>query len=127
MPTNKAKTTDGEAGAAGVAKPKRARKAAAPESPQAGAAAVETADRVPKAPRRRSVAPKPEAAAAKAQGANGVSHPPITTEDISVRAYFIAENRQFLGLAGDPESDWLEAERQLKSEAAGIATSLQRR
>jgi hypothetical protein len=52
-----------------------------------------------------------------------VSHLPISTEDIStedisVRAYFIAENRQFLGLPGDPESDWLEA--------TGIATSLGR-
>ncbi len=38
----------------------------------------------------------------------------VTTEDISVRAYFIGERRRHLGLAGDPQSDWLEAERQLR-------------
>lgn len=37
----------------------------------------------------------------------------VTTEDISLRAYFIGERRRHLGLPGDPESDWLEAERQL--------------
>ena len=39
----------------------------------------------------------------------------VTTEDISVRAYFIGEHRRHLGLPGDQESDWLEAERQLRS------------
>jgi len=38
----------------------------------------------------------------------------VTTEDISVRAYFIGERRRHLGLPGDPQSDWLEAERQLR-------------
>ena len=38
----------------------------------------------------------------------------VTTEDISVRAYFIGEHRRHLGLPGDHESDWLEAERQLR-------------
>ena len=128
MPTRNAKTADGEVSAAGEATPKRVRKAAAPKSksPQPGAAATETAEPAAKAPRRKSAAPKPGAAAAEESGTNGVSHLPISTEDISVRAYFIAENRQFLGLPGDPESDWLEAERQLRSEATGIATSLGR-
>jgi hypothetical protein len=133
MPTRNAKTADGEVSAAGEATPKRVRKAAAPQgkSPQPGAAATETAEPAAKAPRRKSAAPKPGAAAAEESGTNGVSHLPISTEDIStedisVRAYFIAENRQFLGLPGDPESDWLEAERQLRSEATGIATSLGR-
>ncbi len=40
----------------------------------------------------------------------------ISTEDIALRAYFIAENRQRNGLHGDSQSDWLEAERQLKKE-----------
>jgi hypothetical protein len=38
----------------------------------------------------------------------------VTAEDVAVRAYFIGERRRSLGLPGDPESDWLEAERQLR-------------
>jgi len=38
----------------------------------------------------------------------------VTTEDIATRAYFIGERRRHLGLAGDAQSDWLEAERQLR-------------
>lgn len=38
----------------------------------------------------------------------------VTTEDISLRAYFIGERRRHLGLPGDAESDWLEAEQQLR-------------
>ena len=39
----------------------------------------------------------------------------VTIEDISLRAYFIGEDRRRRGLPGDPESDWLAAERQLRS------------
>lgn len=38
----------------------------------------------------------------------------ITTEDIALRAYYISERRHYLGLPGDPQSDWLEAEKQLR-------------
>lgn len=38
----------------------------------------------------------------------------VTTEDIAIRAYFIGENRRNRGLPGNPESDWYEAERQLR-------------
>lgn len=38
-------------------------------------------------------------------------------EQIRVRAYFISERRRRFGLPGDAESDWLEAKRQLLSEA----------
>jgi hypothetical protein len=41
----------------------------------------------------------------------------IAIEDISLRAYFIAERRQAMGWPGDSTSDWVEAERQLKAEA----------
>jgi Protein of unknown function (DUF2934) len=40
--------------------------------------------------------------------------PAYTSEDIALRAYFIAEKRRQLGIYGSPESDWLEAERQLR-------------
>lgn len=39
----------------------------------------------------------------------------VTQGDIALKAYYIAERRRNLGLPGDPESDWLEAERQLRS------------
>ena len=41
----------------------------------------------------------------------------ITTEDIALRAYFIAERRQANGGHGDEKGDWVEAERQLRTEA----------
>ena len=39
-----------------------------------------------------------------------------TQDDVALRAYFIAEKRQRLGLHGDSHSDWIEAERQLAAE-----------
>ena len=38
----------------------------------------------------------------------------VTTEDIALKAYYLAERRRHLGLPGDPEADWLEAERLLR-------------
>jgi hypothetical protein len=38
-------------------------------------------------------------------------------EDIQLRAYFISERRHRLDLPGDASSDWIEAKRQLLSEA----------
>ena len=37
-------------------------------------------------------------------------------EEIRLRAYFIAERRARLALAGDSNTDWLDAKRQLLSE-----------
>ncbi|MCK9588905.1 MAG: DUF2934 domain-containing protein [Terrimicrobiaceae bacterium] len=42
----------------------------------------------------------------------------ISNEDIALRAYFIAERRQKMGWHGDSTGDWVEAESQLKAEAA---------
>ena len=39
-----------------------------------------------------------------------------TQDDVALRAYFIAEKRQRLGVHGDSHSDWIEAERQLAAE-----------
>lgn len=39
----------------------------------------------------------------------------VTTEEISLRAYYIGERRRNLGLPGNAESDWIEAERQLRN------------
>jgi hypothetical protein len=40
----------------------------------------------------------------------------IPTEVVALRAYFIAEARQANGHDGDPVTDWLEAERQIRFE-----------
>lgn len=61
---------------------------------------------------------KSEAAAPKAKPATRRPKKlPYSQEDISLRAYFISERRQAAGVAGDPHQDWIEAERQLASEA----------
>jgi hypothetical protein len=40
----------------------------------------------------------------------------VTDEAIRVRAYFIAEQRERVGIPGDANSDWIEARRQLLAE-----------
>lgn len=41
----------------------------------------------------------------------------LSSGDIALRAYYIAEHRQKHGLTGDEAGDWHEAERQLRKEA----------
>lgn len=64
---------------------------------------------------------KPEKAAVKPAAVKAkktvVSETVISLDDISMRAYYIAERREAMGWPGDSTSDWVEAERQLKSEA----------
>ena len=38
----------------------------------------------------------------------------ISQETVATRAYYIGQNRRASDLPGDPQSDWLEAERQLR-------------
>jgi Protein of unknown function (DUF2934) len=45
----------------------------------------------------------------------GIAEP--LDEAIRLRAYFISERRRRFALPGDAESDWLEAKRQILSEA----------
>ncbi len=80
---------------------------------------------VPTAPKPRATA-KPKAAARTA-GTAPAAKPAkkktgkasgVGAEDIALRAYFIAEKRQQLGLPGDSLGDWIEAERQLLGERA---------
>jgi hypothetical protein len=54
---------------------------------------------------------------ANASAPTGASKiPELSDETIQLRAYFISERRRRFALAGDAESDWLEAKRQLLSE-----------
>jgi hypothetical protein len=122
MPTNKVEPAVLEPAAAGEVKAKRVRKPAAPKPPTEGA--LEPAK---KAPRRKSSAAQAEALAPTVPKTDTSLHVSFSMEDISVRAYFIGEHRRSLGLGGDSEGDWLEAERQLRSEALGIAASLGKR
>lgn len=54
--------------------------------------------------------------AAKRPAAPRTRKAAYTQDEIALRAYFISETRQRLGLQGDPDSDWIEAERQLAAE-----------
>ena len=57
--------------------------------------------------------------ARKPKAATGKKVPvEISSEDIALRAYFIAERRAKMGWHGDSTGDWVEAERQLKAEGA---------
>lgn len=88
------------------------------------AAATKTKRKVAPAPKLK-VAPAPKR---KAVVASKRAKPPakvhkvpplapaIPTDEIALRAYFIAQNRRANGIPGDELSDWVEAERQLLSE-----------
>jgi DUF2934 family protein len=84
---------------------------------------AEEATSVEKASRRTASKPNKSPAkkravkrSTKTAGAGQTSIALPTDEDIRLRAYFIAERRHRLALAGDADSDWLEAKRQLLSE-----------
>jgi hypothetical protein len=91
------------------------------------AASVSAAEsKIDKKPsRQRSASSKKSSSAAKKKTAGKTkvvkSSEPVpaiapTEENIRIRAYFIAERRSRLELAGDANTDWLEAKRQLLSE-----------
>ena len=98
------KNTDTTSKAAAPAK--RTAKPAAINHPTARQAATEPAKAGNSKPKR----------AVKPAAHNGTA---LGTEDVALRAYFIAEKRRQDGLPGDEHQDWLEAERQLRVEANG--------
>lgn len=67
----------------------------------------------------RSAKPRTKKAsgATKRKMATG-AEPGIHFETISLRAYFLSENRQIRGEHGDEHGDWHEAERQLREEGS---------
>jgi hypothetical protein len=102
-------------------------KAAAPEKRAAKPAtkskrtaepAVITPPAKPATPRKTTLAVPKSASPKRTVKPAAKPAPAYTQADISLRAYFIAEKRIAVGLPGDPHQDWLEAERQLKAEAA---------
>jgi Protein of unknown function (DUF2934) len=62
----------------------------------------------------KAEAKAPARKAAPKKASNGT----ISPDDIARRAYYLAEARQRTGQYGSPESDWIEAERQLRAESA---------
>jgi hypothetical protein len=78
-------------------------------------------------PRPKKTAPKKKTARAIKPAASKKKAAPASIqepsdEEIRIRAYFIAERRLQLSLAGDSAHDWIEARRQLIEEA-GPASS----
>ena len=74
---------------------------------------------LPKAGKAAAVKRTTTATKTSKKSKSAAMKPGYANEDIALRAYFIAQKRQQLGQFGSPESDWLEAERQLRE---GLAT-----
>ena len=69
------------------------------------------------APAKSAAKKKPASKGSKtSKTATKVKAVSFSTDDIALRAYFISESRSRNGIPGDSHSDWLEAERQLRSE-----------
>jgi hypothetical protein len=66
-------------------------------------------------PRGTSTGKSAATKASTPREATGIPEP--SDEAIRLRAYFISERRRRFALPGDAESDWLEAKRQLLSDA----------
>lgn len=69
---------------------------------------------------RKGAATKPARAVGKktndSNKPGSASTPGLTTDDVAMRAYFIAEKRRHHGQTGDERQDWIEAELQLLAE-----------
>ena len=92
-----------------------------PVSGSAGGSGPKTIGAAPKS-RPKKAAPKKKTTRATKQAASKkkpspASVPEPSDEEIRIRAYFIAERRIQLSLAGDSAHDWIEARRQLIEEA----------
>jgi hypothetical protein len=66
-------------------------------------------------PRETSTGKSAAKKVSKPREATGIPEP--SDEAIRLRAYFISERRRRFALPGDADSDWLEAKRQLLSDA----------
>jgi hypothetical protein len=73
---------------------------------------------IPKCGARQDIAASQAAAAQESAPKKKVQVTP-TTEQIQVRAFFIAERRKALGLGADDTGDWAQAEREIQAEGTG--------
>ena len=104
--------------------PKKKKIAQVKENESADAAPKTRAEKG-KRPRRAVVNRKPRETSAKKTVVKAEAPVPVNAprpadasdETIRLRAYFISERRRRFALPGDAESDWLEAKRQLLTEA----------
>jgi hypothetical protein len=102
--------------------PKKEKKTAKPQPKKAAkkakpAAKKKAATARPAAARTRATAATPARVLTRRRGKTTEVVGLIgsaTNEEIALKAYYIAERRHHLGLPGSTESDWLEAERQLR-------------
>jgi len=115
MPKKEKKTATKTSKKPAAKKPAAATKKAAPK--KKSAPVKKSATRKPAAARpRASAATPPRLITRRAGGQTQVVGMigTVTNEAIALKAYYLAERRRHLGLPGDPESDWLEAERLLR-------------
>ncbi len=91
-----------------------------PDAGSTGAGATPKPRPKKAAPKKKTVQPIKPVAAKQAPSTASTWEP--SDEQIRTRAYFIAERRLHLSLAGDSDHDWIEARRQLIEEA-GRASS----
>ena len=117
MPAKPKPKTQPTKASSGLAKAAKASKPANKTAAKAADKAAPTVKRKPttvKAPAKKTpMAP----AKAKAPKESSAAEIVITTDEIALRAYYIAERRRSMGWGGDEHSDWVEAESQLKAEA----------
>lgn len=92
---------------------KPAKKTAAKKSPVAAKKPRTSAAAKPASSLGKSTASTARSSASRTTTA--IYRTVISKEQIAVEAYYIAERRRKFHLPGDSKSDWLEAERRLKS------------
>jgi hypothetical protein len=90
--------------------PKKAKASDKQQAPSDGAALNGNAAR-PAA--RKAISPRKKATTRKTPKKEKSR---VSDEAIRIRAYFIAEQRERIGIPGDANSDWIEARRQLLAE-----------
>jgi len=78
-------------------------------------ALAESGETIPAVEKRKASAQKKAGSTPATDSQNQIQDP--TIEQIQLRAYFVAQRRLSLGMAGDSISDWIQAERELKKEA----------
>lgn len=93
-----------------------------PTSPPAQSAIRNEAEPFPKPQRSARSTPSSRPLTSE-DGRSQPATTPYTKDDIALRAYFLAEQRRASGNSGNPDRDWIEAERQLAAENENLSRS----